>query len=356
MKKIGILTTGGDCSGLNSTILRLTQIGTRRGHQMFGLPDGTDVLTSQARATMDMLVPLTPTSLPADMNRMSGSHLQSGNARNVNWRNCTLEECKNNTRKNLKALGLDALVIIGGNGSMSLSYTNKDAYAAVQLVYIPKTIDMDVPLTDSCIGFKTAVNELTKYADQILLTARSHHRWFVIQTMGRDNGFLALHAGIASNASAILIPESKWKLEDLIKHIKKQPTDYGIIMVSEGCEIRGHSGKPADIIVRELTKHGISSRAGHPEHMQRAGDTIAKDRILAATYANAAMNAIDNSETMVATLEKDNVVRTVPLEEIMNAGRPVDDPNIGDMMVTTLYVSEDDPLIQTAIESGIFIE
>jgi len=323
---------------------------------MYGLPDGTDILTSPVRATIDKLVRLTPDMLPANLNRISGSFLQSGNENNFNWRNCILTECTKNTRENIKSLGLDALVVIGGNGSMSLTYTNKDAYAAAQLIYIPKTIDMDVPLTDSCIGFKTAVNELTKYADQIFLTAKSHHRWFAIQAMGRDNGFLALHAGLASNAAAILIPESKWKLDDLVEHIKKQPTDYGIIMVSEGCTIRGHSGKPADIIVRELQKNGIASRAVFPEHLQRTGDTIARDRILAATYANAAINAIDNNETMVATLDKDNVVKTVSLSDIIEAGRPVDDHQIDGVSVATLYVCEDNPLIQTAIESGIFIE
>ena len=356
MKKIGICTTGGDCSGLNSVILRLAQIGAARGHIMYGLPDGTDVLTSPKHATIDNLMPLSPETMPAYMNSMAGSLLQNGNENNINWRNCTLDACKENLRENLKSLGLDAIIFIGGNGSMSLTHTMGDVYSAVQVVYIPKTIDMDVPLTDSCIGFITAVNELTRYADQIALTARSHHRWFVIEAMGRDNGFLALHAGLAANASAILIPESKWKLENLITYIKKQPRDYGIIMVGEGCEIRGHSGKPADIIVRELQKAGIPSRAGHPAHLQRAGNTVATDRILAATYANAAMNAIDNSETMVAVLQKDNAVKSIALDDIMNAGLPVEDHQIYGVSVTTLYVPEDYPLIKTAIESGIFIE
>ena len=356
MKRIGICTTGGDCSGLNATIMRLVIGAQLRGHKIFGLPDGTDILTAPAAAKMDdRMFELTVQNLPYTMNWTSGSFLKNGGKNNLNWQSGRSAECNANTRATLKRLKLDALIMLGGNGSLSLADMNRDAYAGVQFILIPKTMDMDVPMIDNAIGFSTAVEELSRHADQLLLNAQSHHRWFVIQAMGRESGFLALHAGVAANAAAILIPESKWKLDALIKHVKNHSLDYGVIVVSEGCQIRGRSGKPADIIVRELEANGITARASHLEHLQRVGDTAADDKILAARYAVAALNAIDNNETFVATSLVGNAVKTVDIHEVLEFGTKVPDPNIADAYAYTRYVAEDDPLLATAIDLGIFI-
>ncbi|MDO4423865.1 MAG: 6-phosphofructokinase, partial [Pseudomonadota bacterium] len=112
----------------------------------------------------------------------------------------------------------------------------------------------------------------------------------------------------AAGAAAILIPEIKFDVDDLVRHIKNSATDYGIIIVSEGISLRGHSGRPADMISRKLTAAGIINRTAFPEHTQRAGDTIASDRILATRFADCALNAIENGETYVMTaLECDDV-------------------------------------------------
>jgi len=355
MKKIGIITTGGDCSGLNSVIFRLVDGGLHRGHKMFGVLDGTDGLAADRAPKVESeVMEFTPDTLPAAYARMSGSMLRNGRPgaepRKPNF--------QKNIKKNLAALGLDAVVLIGGNGSISLAKINPDVYSSVQLICIPKTIDMDIPLTDKTVGFDTAVNELAKYADQLLLTARSHHRWFVIQTMGRDSGFLCLHAGLAAGASAILIPEVKWKLPELVRFIAakcRDGADYGLIFAAEGCRVRGRSGKVADIIARDLEAAGISARAEFPEHLQRSGDTAASDRILAAEYANAALNAIENNETFVMTAKRGGEIKTIDLAEITDAGVHIPDPNVPGMFVSNEYVSPDNPLIRVAAESGIFI-
>lgn len=355
-KRIGIMTTGGDCSGLNSVINRVIRGATLRGWDVIGIKDGTDGLISAPLNT----VHLTEKDLPIEDARLAGSILGNGHANALNFETALVrgqtDSFCSTLRKSLRDLKLDALILIGGNGSTSLAWANRDIYRDVQLVCIPKTIDMDMPLTARTIGFDTAVQQLTSFCDQLILTARSHHRWFVVQAMGRDCGNLALNAGVATGASAILIPEIKFNIDDLLAHIKNAPTDYGIIMVSEGITLRGHSGKPADMIARKLTAAGISNRTAFPEHTQRVGDTTACDRILAARFADCALNAIENKETYVITiLTADNVCKTVPLDTFIRSGECIKDPKIDGLMTANAYVEPDDPLLSVAQDMGIYI-
>ena len=328
MKRLGVLTTGGDCSGLNTVIQRLYRGATLRGWELVGILDGTDGLC----ATPPRAITFDNTTLPIEAARL---------ARKL--------------RKSLLELKLDAVILIGGNGSLSLAWCNREIYNGLQLVCIPKTIDMDIPLTDKTIGFDTAVQQLTSFCDQLMLTARSHHRWFVTQTMGRDCGQLALNAGIAIGATAILIPEIKFDVNSLIKHIKKSPRDYGIILVSEGISLRGHSGRPADMISRKLTAAGLENRTAYPEHTQRVGDTTASDRILAARMADCALRAIENNETYVMTAINNCKCETVSLADFFASGDVTTDPNIPDLKTSDAYVSPDDPLLEIATNMGIYL-
>lgn len=355
MKKIGIMTTGGDCSGLNTAIQRILTGATKRGWQVWGIMDGTDGLYVNPPAAIklnDMLLPIENT-------RLAGSFLHNGRATALNFETAVQQgktaEFNAHLKKSLNTLNLDALILIGGNGSVSLAWANRELYQDLQLICIPKTIDMDMPLTENTIGFNTAVQQLTSFCDQLFLTARSHHRWFVVQSMGRDCGQLALHAGIASGASAILIPEIKFDIDNLVSHIQNATTDYGIIMVSEGISLRGHSGKPADMISRKLTSAGILNRTAFPEHIQRSGDTVATDRILATRFADCALNAIENNETNVITTLDCNEVHTISLSEFVSAGEQVSDPKIPELMTSNAYVSPDDPLLEVAHNMGIYI-
>ena len=355
MKKIGIMTTGGDCSGLNTAIQRIMRGAHLRGWRVFGILDGTDGLCT----TPPSVIELNDDNMPIENARLSGSFLHNGHAGAENFATSatrgTVKAFNKKLERALHELKLDAVIVIGGNGSISLAWAHRDIYRDVQLVCIPKTIDMDIPLTDHTIGFNTAVEQLTRFCDQLMLTARSHHRWFVVQTMGRDCGALALNAGVAVGASAILIPEIKFNVDNLVKHIKKSPTDYGIIMVAEGITLRGHSGRPADMISRKLTAAGIENRPAFPEHTQRAGDTTASDRILATTMADTALNAIENNETYVMVVEQRGRCKTVGLSDFVAAGEMVADPHIPDMKTSNAYVDLDDPLLDTAFDMGIYI-
>ena len=353
-KKIGIMTTGGDCSGLNTAIHRIVRGATLRGWRVIGILDGTDGLCGTPRT-----ITLTEDVLPIENARLSGSFLHNGHAGALNFETAIernrVKQFNQQLRKSLQDLNLDALILIGGNGSTSLAWANREIYQDLQFICIPKTIDMDMPLTDRTIGFDTAVQQLTSFCDQLMLTARSHHRWFVVQSMGRDCGNLALHAGVAVGASAILIPEIKFNIDDLVAHIANASTDYGIIMVSEGITLRGHSGRPADMISRKLTAAGIVNRTAFPEHTQRAGDTTACDRILATRFADCALNAIENGETYVMTTLNCGECKTVSLAEFVSAGECVSDPKIPGLYTANAYVEPDNPLLSVAQDMGIYI-
>ena len=355
MKKIGIMTTGGDCSGLNSVINRIVLGATKRGWRVYGIVDGTDGLCTCPPNVIEM----TNATLPVEIARIAGSFLHNGNACMMNFENAAetgrIAQFNKTLKKALLELKLDALILIGGNGSFSLSYKNSDIYNGLSLICIPKTIDFDIPLTDKTIGFDTAVNELTRYCDQLLLTARSHHRWFIVQAMGRDCGRLALNAGVAIGADAIIVPEIKFDVDKLVKHIQRVERDYGIIMVSEGITLRGHSGRPADMISRKLTAAGIQNRTAFPDYIQRAGDTTAADRILAAKMATCALDAIENRETNVMTALRGNECVTVPLADFYAAGDLSRDPNIRDLRTSNAYIEPDDPLLDVANAMNIYI-
>ncbi len=355
MKKIGIITTGGDCSGLNTAIHRIMRGAHQKGWTVIGIKDGTDGLTGDSLDT----VILDDTTFPIENVRNAGSFLGNGKSNVENFQvaieNNKIPEFNAKMKSALKKLGLDALVLLGGNGSLSLAYHYPEIYSDLQLICIPKTIDKDVPLTENTIGFDTAVSQLVSTCDELLLTARGHHRWFVVQTMGRETGALALHSGVAMNAAAVLMPEVKFNTDSLIEHIKNQNTDYGIILVSEGITIRGHSGRGADMISRKLTAAGISNRAIFPEHIQRVGDTSATDRLLATRFADAAISAIENNETNVIVSLIDNQVDTVTLNEFFESGVIEDDPNLSNMTISSAYIESDDTLLSIAQNMGIYI-
>ena len=355
MKKIGIMTTGGDCSGLNTAIQRIMHGASLRGWDVYGILDGTDGLCTNPPA----VVKLSDMMLPIENARLAGSFLHNGHSNALNFETAAetghLDTFNKKLRKSLKTLDLDALILIGGNGSLSLAWANRSIYRDLQLVCIPKTIDLDIPLTERTIGFDTAVQQLTSFCDQLMMTARSHHRWFVVQAMGRDCGQLALHAGIAVGATAILIPEIKFDVNNLIKQIKQSPVDYGVIIVSEGISLRGHSGRPSDMISRKLTSAGIPNRTAFPEHTQRAGDTTATDRILATRFADCALTAIENGETYVMTVLENDLVHTVALSDVIENGESVADPKIPELFTSNAYVNSDSPLLALAYDMGIYI-
>ena len=167
--------------------------------------------------------------------------------------------------------------------------------------------------------------------------------------------YVMCEAGVAIGADAILIPEIKFDVNNLVKHIKQSKRDYGIIMVSEGVRLRGHSGDAATMISRKLTAAGIANRTAFPEHIQRAGRTTPTDRILAISMANAALDAIENNETYVMTALQNGEITTVGLDKVVSAGKPERDPNIDGLMISNAMIDDDNPLLIASGDMGIYI-
>ncbi len=360
-KKIAVVTTGGDCSGLNTILYRLIQGCSVRGWDVVGIHDGLDGLVSNPQH----IIPLNSDNIPMYMARISGSYLQNGEYKSnaVNLKAAIQDgrevEFVKNMTKSVQNLGVDALVMIGGNGSVSMAYRHMDIYRDVQLICIPKTIDMDVPSTDLTIGFETAVSVLTQYVDDVVMSARSHHRWFIVETMGRDVGYLALNAGIACLADAIIIPEVAYSMQNLHKHLldvqKRTGRDWGVILVAEGVESDHLGISAAERIAEYLSENGMVTRHLNPMHLQRGGDTVAGDRILASQMAATTFDAIESGQTNMVVVHRHNKCETVSIPEMFNDGTVIPDPNVPSVFVSNAYVTEDNTLLKTAMNLGIYI-
>lgn len=186
-KKIGVLTSGGDCSGLNAVIRAVVNAASQKGWEVYGILNGTDGLT-ETPIQYEVLTEhnYSDSAWP----RLSGSYLGSLN-KGVKME--SLEEMSAKFGRGVKELGLDAIVVIGGDGSMNIC-GNYCKGAGIKMVGIPKTIDNDTPITEFSVGFNSAVQVCMDAVDSLNLTARSHHRALILEVMGRDAGHLAMHA------------------------------------------------------------------------------------------------------------------------------------------------------------------
>ena len=210
IKKIGVLTSGGDCSGLNAVISSVVRAAEIQGWTVYGIHDGTDGLTETPRSyeiltTQNFVNTLWP--------RMSGSYLGSLN-KGVKME--SQAEMSRRFGEGVKELGLDAVVVVGGDGSMNI-VSNMSKNSLVKIIGIPKTIDNDTPITEFSVGFQTATQFCTTAIDSLELTARSHNRAIIVEVMGRDAGHLALHSALAGNADVCLIPEIPYSIDGIIK-------------------------------------------------------------------------------------------------------------------------------------------
>ena len=192
-KKIGILTSGGDCAGLNAVIRAVVNSASRLGWEVYGIKNGTDGLTEKPLAYEILTVHnFSDTPWP----RISGSYLGSLN-KGVKME--SLEEVSKRFGEGVKTLGLDAIVVVGGDGSMNI-VSNYCKNAGVKMVGIPKTIDNDTPITEFSVGFNSACQVCTSAIDSLDATARSHSRALILEVMGRDAGHLAMHSAAPTSA------------------------------------------------------------------------------------------------------------------------------------------------------------
>ena len=355
VRRLAITTGGGDAPGLNAVICAVTRSAARRGWDCLGIRDGYDGLLRPERYPQGGCVPLTLERVEAIV-ALGGTLLGSTNkgdpfAFPTQQPDGSLV-LRDRSQELLDALareGIDALVAVGGDGSLAIAH--RLAERGLRVVGVPKTIDNDLDRTATTFGFDTAVGFATDCIDRLHTTAASHHRVLVVEVMGRYAGWIALHAGLAGGAHAILLPELPFDLApvaDLIRQREARGLAYSIVVVAEGAFPRdgtrallapadaGHAerlggmGEQVSQTLARLT--GKDARCVVLGHLLRGGSPTAFDRVAALRFGAAAVQALAAGRSDVMVALADASVGLVPLAEV--AGRMKGVPLDGDTVAT----------------------
>lgn len=311
IKKIAVLTSGGDAPGMNAAVRAVVRSSVYYKLEVYGIYKGYDGLINgdieqlQVRSVSNIL-------------SRGGTFLLS--ARSDEFRT---KEGRAKAYKNFKANDLDALVVIGGDGS----FTGADVFSQeydVPVLGIPGTIDNDLAGTDFTIGYDTACNTATEAIDKIRDTASSHERLFFVEVMGRDAGFIAVNSGISGGAVAMLLPEHNWGIDDLIRRLQRGASSEkasNIVIVAEGCKL----GSAYDIAAKVKTQLDyFDIRVTVLGHLQRGGSPTTSDRVLASRLGVAAVEGLLNGQSNVMVgVVNSNVVYT-PISEAVKTIKKID--------------------------------
>ena len=311
IKKIGVLTSGGDAPGMNAAIRAVVRACKYYNIESIGIKQGYEGLIEN-----DM-IELGPRSVKNIINQ-GGTFLKT--ARSDEFRT---KEGRAKAYKHLKENNIDALVVIGGDGSFTGANIFHKEYN-VPFIGVPGTIDNDIFGTDYTIGYDTALNTVIEAIDKLRDTATSHNRVFFVEVMGRDAGFIALNSGIASGAQDILIPEQKDSVEELCDSLERSEETgkkSSIVVIAEGEQLGG---------VYEIAKQ-VAER--HPEydirvtvlgHIQRGGSPSCQDRVLASRLGIAAVEGLlEGKSNLMAGVQSNKVVFT-PIEEAIKKHNEID--------------------------------
>ncbi|HOQ10027.1 MAG TPA: ATP-dependent 6-phosphofructokinase [Syntrophomonadaceae bacterium] len=341
IKRIGVLTGGGDCPGLNAVIRAVTKTAINEyGVEVVGFRDGFKGLVENDYVPLDLRA-------VSGIAHLGGTILGTTNRDNpfnfhrvINGQD-HFSDRSQEAIANMEKLGLGGLVVIGGDGSLNIAY--RFYQMGVPVVGVPKTIDNDLSATDITFGFYTAVTTASEALDKLHTTAESHHRVMILEVMGRYAGWIALYAGLSGGADVILIPEIPYHIEAVVKKIRQrhqQTKKFSIIVVAEGAAPVG-----GEMVVQKLvpTSHdpirlggignqlaeqieeitGIETRVTVLGHLQRGGQPIPYDRILATRYGVAATeNLIEGNVGVMVSLQGTRIT-TVPLQEAVKEIRKV---------------------------------
>jgi 6-phosphofructokinase 1 len=287
VKKIAIMTSGGDAPGMNANIRAVVRTSIFHHLEVFGIESGFEGLID------NHIKPLDHSSVSNIIQR-GGTMLKT--SRSKRFMEKTYRETAFN---NLKKLGIDGLVVCGGNGSYTGAKILNEEFG-ISVVGTPGTIDNDLFGTDFTIGYDTALNTVVDAVDKIRDTASSHNRMFFVEVMGRDAGFIALNSGIASGAEAIFIPEQTKDYEKFVKRFEKNKRDtklFSIIMIAEGDE-SGGAFKVAEMFKEKYPD--LETRVSILGHMQRGGNPSCRDRVLASKLGAVAVEALLEGKTNIA--------------------------------------------------------
>ncbi len=311
MKRIGVLTSGGDAPGMNAAIRAVVRTGLEKGWQVYGIQQGYAGLGD------DLMIDLTARDVGGIIQR-GGTML--GSARCAAFRT---EEGRKQAITNLVKRDIDGLVVIGGNGSQTGAY--EVSKLGFPVVGIASTIDNDLYGSEITIGVDTALNIALEAIDRLKTTASSHHRAFLVEVMGRDCGYLALIAGITGGAEAIVIPEIETDPEQLAVELRSaynRGKAHAIIVVAEGA--RYNAGRLTDYFKTHSQRLGFELRTTQLGHVQRGGAPGAFDRLLATRLGAAATEQLSKGNTGVLVgLQKGFIIAT-PLEEVVTSKKLLD--------------------------------
>jgi ATP-dependent phosphofructokinase / diphosphate-dependent phosphofructokinase len=330
---LGVLTAGGDCPGLNAVIRAIVRRALQDNISVLGIHTGW-------RGLIDGdIEPLTRYSV-AGLQYKGGTIL--GTSRYNPLEN---EESLQKIRDHWRKYGLGALIVVGGNGTLSASMRMWRDHEC-RIVGIPKTIDNDIPGTDYTFGFDTAVQTATEAIDRLHTTAEAHHRVMVVEVMGRHAGWIAVYAGIAGGADLILVPEVPFRLSGICEMLTKRKEmgrPFSIVVVAEDARPapeedfltrddrariyrEGHLGGIGQIVARLIEEQtGLSTRVSVLGYIQRGGTPTANDRVLATRMGVYAVEMVIRGEFgHMAALRSTEIV-SVPLEEVADRVKRVDE-------------------------------
>jgi 6-phosphofructokinase 1 len=332
MKTMGVLTGGGDCPGLNAVIRAVERAGIKYEFETLGIRNGWQGLIDGD------VEPLTDYSVSGILPK--GGTILGTSRTNPFKKTSDFQKIKSNIKK----YGIHALIVIGGDGTLSAA--RDMAKQGISVVGIPKTIDNDICGTDMTFGFDTAVSTVTEAIDRLHTTAESHHRIIVVEVMGRNVGWIAVMAGIAGGADEILIPEVHFTMDGVCKKLQDRydaGKKFSIVVIAEGAHEKdlglpsvpenerdecGHAKfiGVGNILGRELERRlGIETRVTILGHVQRGGSPTAFDRILATRFGVAAVQLVHAGEFGKMVALQGNRIISIPLESAVNQLKKVDD-------------------------------
>jgi len=311
MKRIAVLTSGGDAPGMNAAIRAVVRTGIFRGWEVYGVQLGYQGLID------GKIIPLTTRDVGGIIQR-GGTILGSARSQEFKTRPGQLKALRT-----LNQHGIEALVVIGGNGSQTGSYALHSL--GFPVVGIASTIDNDLYGSDITIGVDTALNIALEAIDRLKTTASSHQRAFLVEVMGRDCGYLALMSAIAGGAEAVVIPEVEVDPEEVAQRLVRayeRGKAHALVVVAEGA--RYNAEGLAEYFKQHHERLGFDLRVTILGHVQRGGNPTAYDRILASRLGAAATEVLERGESGVLVGLIKGEVKTTPLEEVVNHKKPID--------------------------------
>ncbi|MBA3534546.1 MAG: 6-phosphofructokinase [Ardenticatenales bacterium] len=341
VQRIAVLTGGGDAPGLNAVLRAVTRTAIlQEGWEVLGIRHGFEGLLSNEEGD---IIPLTWERVAGLLPR-GGTIL--GAASHSNDQLFTIgeggevivsEEAKQCVRDRLAALGVNALIIIGGDGTMTMGQQFYEA--GIPLVGVPKTIDNDLPVTELTFGFDSALDEATDALDRLHTTAESHNRVMIVEVMGRNSGWIALHAGVAGSADVILIPEIPFTISKICEKIeerRQRGRNFSIIVVAEGAaplegaqlykEYLGQVslGGIGHWVGQQIAEQcGVQTRTVVLGHLQRGGSPSAFDRILATLFGASAVRLIAKGKFGYLTALQCGDIVSIPIKDAVGMQKKV---------------------------------